>query len=157
MQSGAFWCAESESDGGNCGRDDFSVKNAVSRISTFMVRSTLRGQHFSWNECGPDGGFQNHWVFLVSDTFLSLDSFRGMNFHLASTAAKISVQFWCPDLSPGPRNLGGKIGSCMLMKVEILKIKNFIQKIIPHTISAIRFGFSASKSSGLQCANQKLM
>ena len=38
------------------------------------------------------------------------------------------AQFWCPDLSNQERNPKGKIGSCIAMEAEILKINISMQK-----------------------------
>ena len=51
-----------------------------------------------------------------------MDSVRVIIFHLASTAAKDSVQKSSPYLSPGPRNLEGKLGSCTPMEAKIVRM-----------------------------------
>ena len=64
----------------------------------------------------------------MSDTFLLLDFFPVMNFHLEEIKRRSLAQIWCPDLSNQERNQGAKIGSCIAMEVEILKINVSMQK-----------------------------
>ena len=54
-----------------------------------MVRSTLRIRAQMWKVARPDRDFQNRPKSLMSDTFLLLDFFPVMNFHLEEVKGEV--------------------------------------------------------------------
>ena len=93
-----------------------------------MVRITLRIRAQMWKVARPDRGFQNRPKSWTSDIYLLLDFFPVMNFHLEEIKRRSFAQVWCPDLPRQERNLKAKIGSCIAMEAEILKINFSMQK-----------------------------
>ena len=78
-------------------------------------------------------------VHSVISTFLLLDSFRVIKLPEEEVKSGGLAQVWCPDLSNLERNLKAKVGSCIAMEAEILKLdismrKSFRTQVVRSTL-----------------------